>query len=77
MFIDNKLELFDTYRVIWFRHGSLFREREKVLSSRPPEKSAYLKIIFLYLNQNMCCGYSKETSQWDGSFEYPKHMFNL
>ena len=35
------------------------------------------KIIFLFLNQNICCGYSKEPSQWDGSFEHPKHMFKL
>ena len=31
-------------------------------------------MIFLFLNQNICCGYSKEPSQWDGSFEYPKHV---
>ena len=24
-----------------------------------------------------CCGGSKELSQWDGSFEHPKHMFKL
>ena len=35
------------------------------------------KIIFLFLNQNICCWYSKETSQWDGFFEHPKHMFKL
>ena len=34
-------------------------------------------IIFLFLNQNICCGYSKEPSQCDGSFEHPKHMFKL
>ena len=27
------------------------------------------KIIFLFLNQNICCGYSKEPSQFHGSFE--------
>ena len=32
------------------------------------------KIIFLFLNQNIFCGYSKEPSQLDGSFEHPKHM---
>ena len=34
------------------------------------------KLIILLLNQNICCGYSKELSQiqWDGSFEHPKHM---
>ena len=25
----------------------------------------------------MFCGYSKEPSQLDGSFEHPKHMFKL
>ena len=33
--------------------------------------------IFLYLNKNICCGYSKEPSQKDGSFEHPKHMLQL
>ena len=35
------------------------------------------KLIFLFLNQNICCGYSKDSSQWDGSFEHPKHMLKL
>ena len=25
----------------------------------------------------MCCGYAKEPSHLDGSFEHPKHMFKL
>ena len=29
-----------------------------------------MKLIFLLLNQNICCGYSKEPSQRDGSFEH-------
>ena len=35
------------------------------------------KLFFLFLNQNICCGYSKEPSRWDGSFEHPKLMFKL
>ena len=35
------------------------------------------KIIFLFLNQNVGCGYSKEPSLWDGSFEHPKHMLKI
>ena len=31
--------------------------------TRPTDKSAYQKIIFLFLNQNRCCGYSKEPSR--------------
>ena len=36
-----------------------------------------VSIFSLFLNQNVCCGYSKEPSQWDGSFEHQKHMFKL
>ena len=35
------------------------------------------KLFFLLLNKNICCGCSKEPSQWDGSFEHPRHMFKL
>ena len=34
-------------------------------------------LIFLFLIQNTCCGYSKEPSQRDGSFEHLNHMFHL
>ena len=45
--------------------------------SQAPDKSAYLNYFFLFLYQNTCFVYSKEPSQWDGSFEHPKHMFKL
>ena len=32
------------------------------------------KLFFLFLNQDICCRYSKEPSRWDGSFEHPKHI---
>ena len=35
------------------------------------------KLIFLFLNQNICCRYSKELSQCDGSFEHRKFMLKL
>ena len=41
------------------------------------EKSVLKNVIFLFLNQNICCGCSKEPSQWDSSFEHPKQMFKL
>ena len=42
-------------------------------------KIFYHKIIniFLSISLNMCFGCSKEPSHWDGSFEYPQHMFWL
>ena len=41
---------------------------------RPLVKSMYPKLIF---NQNICCVYSKELSQRDGSFEHTKPMLKL
>ena len=35
------------------------------------------KLFFLFLNQNICCWYSKEPSHQNGSFEHPKNMFKL
>ena len=37
----------------------------------------YWNWFFLFLNQDICCGCSKDLSQWDCSFEHPKHMFKL
>ena len=36
-----------------------------------------MEIIFLSLNQIYVVGTQKKPSQWDGSFEYPKHVFKL
>ena len=44
---------------------------------RPQIRVRNWKLFFLFLNQNICCGYSKEPSHRDGSFEHPKHMFKL
>ena len=32
---------------------------------------------FLFLNQNICCWYSRDQSQGDGSFEYSHHVLKL
>ena len=45
--------------------------------ARPLVKKYVQKYFFLFLDQNICCGYSKEPSQWDGSFEHPKYMINF
>ena len=36
-----------------------------------------IEFISLPINLKMCFGCSKEPSHWDGSFEYPQHMFWL
>ena len=35
------------------------------------------KVFVLFLNQIICCGYSKELLNCKSSFEYTKHMFQL
>ena len=35
------------------------------------------KIIYLFLNQDICLGYSKEQSQQDGSFEHSQYMLKI
>ena len=49
------------------------------LESKGLETIFWRKIvnIFLPINFNICFGCSNEPSQWDGSFEYPQHMFWL
>ena len=34
-----------------------------------------IAMIFLSISLNMCFVFSKESSQRDGSFGYPQHMF--
>ena len=34
-------------------------------------------IILLPISLNICFGCSKEQSHWDGSFDYPQHMFRF
>ena len=36
--------------------------------------SCQVLVINLFLNQNIYCGYSKESSQRDGSFEQPNNV---
>ena len=45
------------------------------LTRAPPWQS--WNLIFLCLNQNICCGYSRESSWWDGSFEHTKCMLKM
>ena len=33
-------------------------------------------IAFLFLHENICCGYSLEAPRWGASNEYPQHMFS-
>ena len=40
------------------------------------DKSGYqVNIFFLFLNENICCGYSLEAPRRGASNEYPQHVF--
>ena len=53
-------------------------EMTMVLGLRLSDKSEESKKSFSsFLDQNICCWYSKEPSQLDGSFEHQKHIFRL
>ena len=43
---------------------------------RPLDKGWEIK-MFLFLNQNICYGYSKDIFQLDDSLEHPKHILKL
>ena len=50
----------------------------KVLETSGLQIRVCIENLFsLFLIKDVCCGYSKETSQGDGSFETSKHMFKL
>ena len=34
-----------------------------------------VSIFFLFLDKNICCGYSLEAPRWGASNKYPQHMF--
>ena len=55
-----------------FKHVSNF-----LYTHQAPGLERNWKLFFLFLNENICSGYSKELSRWDGSFEHPKRMFKL
>ena len=62
----------------WLKATVCLWQGPSLSTIRPPDKRAYQKIIFfLFLNQNICCGYSKEPFRWDSSYELPIHMFKL
>ena len=46
------------------------------MGTQKPSVMENTNLVFL-LNKNIWCGYSKEPSQYDGSFEQPKHMIQL
>ena len=51
--------------------------KSKILAMAQPPKSTPGDWAQGFINQDICRGYSKEPSQWDGSFEHPKHMLKL
>ena len=59
-----------SYFVQWLPIWRL-SQRSLLSNSGPKLKVRNEHLIFVFLNQNICCGYSKEPSQGDGSFAHP------
>ena len=54
--------------------------RRKIIINIALDKVLFLNqkvsIFFLFLNENICCGYSLEAPRRGASNEYPQHMFS-
>ena len=50
------------------------RFKQVFIGPDKPKNKSKIVIIFLSISLNVCYWCSKETSHWDGSFEYPQHM---
>ena len=89
---SNLTKQFYIKRLILWPYGCCMRHliiaftvgtKKKILGKRytsytgPQIRVCNRKLFFLFLNQNICCGYSKEPSHRDGSFEHPKHKLKL
>ena len=62
--------LYCTVQCLYF--AMLYKHRFRYTKKNSVKFNSYLPISF-----NICFGCSKEPSHWDGSFEYPQHMFWL
>ena len=57
------------YQILLFVHG-----QSKWSKSTCPTK--IIDIFFLFVKENICCGYSLEAPHWVASNEYPQYMFS-
>ena len=62
------------WRLLCIYGDSLWLSSKTITASTWPLLNNY---HFLFLNKNICCGCSKESSQGDGSFEHPKQKLKL
>ena len=57
-----------------FCRGLAHTVRNRLSNALLQKKRGIHIIIFLFLNKNVCCGYSLEAPRQDSSNEYPQHM---
>ena len=78
--IGNCLDFVSPLLCLWWYSWNNFSKKnvENYLGGKEfSPGSVYQENNFLISILNICCGYSKEPSQWDGSFEHPKQMLKL
>ena len=70
LFIENGGGIKKTYLEL------CYKQEIKELPYRKKDKySRNIKILYLFLYENICCGFWLEASHWGTSNEYPQHMF--
>ena len=69
----------DNQRAFRFRLVTVIGRYSNLKTKSDMNKNFQRKIvnIFLPINVNICFGCWKELTHWEGSFEYPQHMFWL
>ena len=56
--------------------GGLYKRRKVYIIIRSFRQEGIKSIPFLFLHENICCGYSLEASRQGASNEYPQCMFS-
>ena len=62
------------YQILLLVHGQVNGQNPLV---QPRFTCPKILIFFLFLKENIFCGYSLEAPHWGASNEYPQHMFYL
>ena len=67
---------FDTLSIAQEGHSDKFVGHSNEYLQNLWRKYKTIAIIFLFLHENIRCGYSLEVPQWGASNEYAQHMFS-
>ena len=64
------------FKAVYLGHFRSVSIKVKKIDKIALNKSTQKLIFFLFLHENICCGYSLEVPHAGTSNEYPQHMFS-